>query len=48
MPGKDAYRVGGMPGIALRVRYDAPEGWTTYSPELVLDFAKQPHYEWQR
>lgn len=34
--------------IALRVRYTAPAGWITYSPELVLDFDARPDIRWQR
>ncbi len=32
----------------LRVRYTAPAGWVTYSPELVLDFAARPAIRWSR
>jgi len=45
---EDAFRLGGVPGLALRVRYEAPEGWVTYSPEIALDFAKQPDLVWHR
>jgi hypothetical protein len=48
VPRRDAYILGDMPGIALRVRYDAPEGWVTYSPEIVLDFVKEPRKRWSR
>lgn len=33
---------------ALRVRYTAPEGWATCSPELLLDFARTPEVRWSR
>jgi len=45
---EDGFRLGGVPGLALRVRYEAPDGWVTYSPEMALDFAKQPDYVWHR
>jgi hypothetical protein len=34
--------------IALKVRYTAPAGWITYSPELVLDFEARPDVRWNR
>jgi hypothetical protein len=48
VPREDAYRLGDIPGIALRVRYDAPEGWVTYSPEIALDFQRNPKFRWHR
>jgi hypothetical protein len=48
VPRRDGFRLGELPGLALRVRYQAPEGWVTYSPEIALDFAKQPDVEWHR
>ncbi|HYH09033.1 MAG TPA: hypothetical protein VEK11_18410 [Thermoanaerobaculia bacterium] len=48
VPREDAYRLGEMDGIALRVRYDAPEGWVTYSPEIALDFRRTPTFRWHR
>lgn len=48
IPRRDALNLPGSTGFPIRVRYDSPEGWTTYSPELVLDFKKQPDVVWQR
>jgi hypothetical protein len=48
VPPRDAYRIGDMPGISLRVRYDSPQGWVTYSPELVMEFANAKTMRWQR
>lgn len=48
VPRQDGFQLGDLPGIALRVRYQAPEGWVTYSPEIALDFARQQNLEWQR
>lgn len=48
VPRKDAYILGDIPAIALRVRYDAPAGWVTYSPDIVLDFTKQNTFAWHR
>ena len=48
VPAKEAFRLGDLPGISMRVRYTSPEGWTTYSPELVLDFVHHPELAWHR
>jgi hypothetical protein len=48
VPREDAYRLGDLAGIALRVRYDAPGGWVTYSPEIALDFQRNPTFRWHR
>ncbi len=45
---EDSFRLTGVPGLALRVRYESPEGWVTYSPEIALDFARQPDLVWHR
>ena len=36
------------PAIGLRVKYTSLEGWTSYSPEFALDFAKQPDVRYRR
>jgi hypothetical protein len=38
----------GATGFSLRIRYQSPEGWTTYSPELVLDLVHQPRMTYVR
>ena len=48
VPREDGFSLPGVPGLALRVRYQSPEGWVTYSPELALDFARQPKFVWHR
>jgi hypothetical protein len=48
IPRRDALKLPGMPGITLRIRYDSPAGWTTYSPELAIDFARKPDLTWHR
>lgn len=48
IPRHDALNLPGMTGISLRIRYDSPAGWTTYSPELTLDFIHRPDVHWQR
>ncbi|HYI09127.1 MAG TPA: hypothetical protein VEK57_08650 [Thermoanaerobaculia bacterium] len=48
VPRQDAYKMGSLPGITLRVRYDSPEGWRTYSDDIALDFVHRPRYLWKR
>jgi hypothetical protein len=48
VPREDGFSLPGVPGLALRVRYQSPEGWVTYSPEIALDFARQPKLVWHR
>ncbi|HEX7679530.1 MAG TPA: hypothetical protein VF713_15465, partial [Thermoanaerobaculia bacterium] len=49
IPRRDALNLErGIPGLGLRIRYDSPAGWTTYSPELTLDFVHHPDLEWHR
>ncbi|MEA2162112.1 MAG: hypothetical protein QOK37_239 [Thermoanaerobaculia bacterium] len=48
IPRHDALQLPGMSGIALRIRYDSPAGWSTYSPELTLDFVNHPDMSWRR
>jgi hypothetical protein len=44
----DAFRLGGLPGISLRVEYRSPAGWVTYSPDFALDFVHHPDVIWRR
>lgn len=48
VPSQDAFQLPGVSGLPLRVRYRSPDGWVTYSPELALDFVRQPDFRWQR
>jgi len=48
VPRIDGYSLPGMQGITLRVRYESPAGWVTYSPEIPLDFVRRPDQTWQR
>ena len=45
---RDSFRFAGASTITLRIRYDSPDGWITYSPELTLDFSKQSTFDWSR
>jgi hypothetical protein len=48
VPRQDGFRLPDIPGISLRIRYDSPQGWFTYSDEIALDFVNQPRLNWQR
>jgi len=48
IPRRDALKLPGMAGISLRIRYDSPAGWTTYSPEIAIDFIHHPDVNWRR
>ena len=48
IPRRDALNLGVATGLGLRIRYDSPAGWTTYSPDLTLDFLHQPDLSWHR
>lgn len=48
VPREDGFRFANVPGVSLRIRYDSPEGWVTYSPEIALDFTRQPDFTWHR
>jgi len=48
VPRKEALYIPGVTALDVRVRYDSPQGWTTYSPELKLDFNTQSDFRWQR
>jgi hypothetical protein len=48
VPREDGFLLPGVPGLTLRVRYASPEGWVTYSPEITIDFARQPDLVWHR
>ncbi len=48
VPRRDALNVPGANGFVVRIRYDSPQGWTTYSPQLNLDFARTQDVVWRR
>ena len=48
IPAKDALNIPGVTALPIRIRYDSPDGWTTYSPGFNLDLVHQPNFEWHR
>src|SRR5207253_3163906 len=45
---RDAFRLPGVSALKLRVRYESPQRWVTYSPEISLDFVNHPDFLWRR
>jgi hypothetical protein len=48
VPSKEALNIPGISSLPIRIRYDSPDGWTTYSPRFDLDLKRQPNLEWHR
>jgi hypothetical protein len=48
MPRVGGFKLGPIETLALRLRYDAPDGWVTYSPEITLDFRATGRAAWER
>jgi hypothetical protein len=48
VPRRDGFRLGNLPGMTLRVRYESPQGWVTVSPDIALDFVHHPERQWVR
>ena len=48
VPRDAGFRIDGMPGVTLRVRYTSPADWVTYSPEIALDLMHRPDFQWRR
>ncbi len=34
--------------MSLRLKYESPQGWATYSPELAMDFSRETKFRWSR
>jgi hypothetical protein len=47
IPRHDGFRLPGVQMLTMRLRYQAPEGWVTYSPDIVVDLRK-PVTIWRR
>ena len=48
MPANGGFQLRRAGALSLRVKYRSPEGWTTYSPELKMDFTRNPSFRWAR
>jgi len=47
VPRRDGFRLPGVDALTLRVRYQSPAGWVTYSPDIMIDF-RRPVTAWRR
>ena len=48
MPAVGGFQLRQAGALSLRVKYQSPEGWTTYSPELAMNFSREPVFRWSR
>ena len=48
VPPRGGFHLEGLGELVLRVRYDAPAGWTTYSPLLRVDLSRPGPQRWSR
>jgi hypothetical protein len=48
VPRSVGFRLGGVSSLNLRVRYDSPAGWYTYSPDLTIDMVHFQTVTWHR
>lgn len=48
VPRRGAFGIGALAPLTLRVRYESPGGWITYSPPLTLDLPPGETREWRR
>jgi hypothetical protein len=48
VPRVGGYQRRGVKRLDLRVRYESPAGWVTYSPSLALDVSRAPVARWER
>jgi hypothetical protein len=48
VPRSVGFRLAGTSSLSLRVRYDSPAGWSTYSPDLTVDLAHFETVSWYR
>jgi hypothetical protein len=48
VPRSGAFQLAPLGNFPLRVRYDSPAGWVTYSPPLPLELASPRRWTWSR
>jgi hypothetical protein len=48
VPREGGFRSANLPGLAIRVRYRSPAGWTTYSPQFYVDMRKRQPIRFER
>lgn len=48
MPAIGGFQLRQAGALSLRLKYQSPDGWSTYSPELAMDFSRNPVFRWSR
>jgi hypothetical protein len=48
VPRRGGFQLGEVGELVLRVRYDSPRGWRTYSPPLRIDLTRRDRFSWRR
>ena len=48
VPRRAGFQLSGIPALPLRVRYQSPDGWTTYSDDLQVSLLDGRNASWQR
>lgn len=48
VPREGGFRLSGPASLRLRVRYESPEGWMTYSPQMSVPLEEGAHVAWRR
>lgn len=48
LPRHEAMNLPGLTSVKIRIRYESPRGWSTYSPEIALDFTRNHDFSWRR
>lgn len=48
VPREGGFRLGSLARLSLRVRYESPDGWVTYSPPLTVGITPAKPVEWHR
>ncbi len=46
VPPTGGFQLRQVGALALRLKYESPEGWITYSPTLAMDFTREPSFRW--
>ena len=48
VPAVGGFQLKRVGDLVLRLKYESPQGWITYSPGLAMDFTRTPSFRWSR
>jgi len=48
MPAVGGFQLKQARSLSLKLKYESPQGWMTYSPELAMDFTRSTSFRWSR